>query len=80
MELRKIDEKIRLRALAIQEKMQKERVNSLRGAIGLHHLKKLGTGAGSRRSKFHGPLPHQAATEVWPRQRSESPPNNSATG
>lgn len=80
MELRKFDEKIRQRVLAIQEKMQRERVNSLRGAIGLHHLKNLGTGAGSRRLKFHGHLPQQTATEVWPRQRSESAESSLPTG
>lgn len=80
MELRQLDQRIRQRVLALEGTMQKERVNALRGAIGLHHLKKLGVGKGSRRMRFHGHLPQQAATEVWQQQRSESPATPSANG
>ena len=72
MERRKIVEKKHRRALAIQAQMQQERVNVLRGSVGLNHLKKLGTGAGSRRSKFRGRLPPHVAIAPSPLQCSES--------
>lgn len=79
MELRAIDEKIRRRAQALHEKMQRERVNALRGAIGLHHLKHLGAAVGGRRMRSRVPLPKAAVTASWQRPSSESPANNSAT-
>lgn len=77
MEIRKIQEKKRQRAHAIQAKMQRERVNALRGSIGLSHLKKLGLTTGTRRMKFREPFLRQAVTENWRRNSSESPESNS---
>lgn len=80
MELRKFDEKIRKRVLGIQEQMQRERVNSLRSAIGLRHLKELGTGRGGRRMKYPVPLTKAVVTAGSQQQHSESPESSLLSG
>lgn len=66
MERAKVQEKMKLRALAVQQKMQQERVNALRGTIGLHHLKKLKLGRGRAHSKLVARLRRRKETAASP--------------
>jgi hypothetical protein len=51
IELRKIDEQIKRRVLALRHRLQAQRVNTLRGTVGLHHLKQLQVRGAQLRSK-----------------------------
>lgn len=66
MEVRKINEKMKRRAVAIQDQMQRERVNSLRSAIGLRHLKKIVRVGVQAPTKSRAPSPNPKATESSP--------------
>lgn len=68
--IRMEQEKIRRRILSIEEKLHRDRVATLRSAVGLHHLKQLPIKKAGRRMKSRAPSPKPKATEDLPPEPS----------